>query len=1286
MDAAAREETERWWAALEADVSGRDLEVESRTVYHRGAFLARMSAHRRSGDRAEAARWWGKAVEVWSRLETVPSRYPPSVRSAQGKAMQKHVELVLRATDDVQGTTAFLSLYGLHAAHITAFHSLTSLLSSINHFTSAACALLQCGIAHLSAADAAHAVACTAQAEELRLKKGVDPSSAHSVARYGVLHRQLTLMLYPSFPLPAPPSPVAPQSSAAGAVLRCESLSVEALMRWRAGDGDAALSAKREEYEGWRSLTSRMLRSAEKVQPHTSAATPRRVRRSHQGEESVGGGQRTERVRRAEEREAVEEGTESGDGGSLVASLSSLSSPHTYVVLSSFLSCLRHYSVLLERCGQTRDGVQYLTLAASLSEQLQEERERPWLDLLRRRITAKRTLASEVQEASGTSTDAGLQDESSQQREAVMGDGVIVSDRVTVLCSVVERADLLRRQRQQHDAALGHYQEALSLLASIAQSPSPLAVSADRAPDANAEEKNVRRTACRRPTKSRAKKAAPERSPRVDDAAHPLLVCRAHIEAKIASLSFAGLAPAFPSSSSSLADAFSQWASTAGAHREHMDSAWALYFQARAQRHGRYPSAEWSASLLQAEPSTASLSPSVESSATLLRSALDSCFRLAPPYLTRVLLLSLCSAVALTSPLEAVFALNASVGLTARHSVNRAIHKRLKRADPTDSALSSSLSHLSLVEDSAVPLPGAAGEAERGPRWEAVRPLFSFEGGMEEERVKFEDGFLQRLPEEWTVVTMALSEDEDALLLSRIRASGHGAHPILLRLPLVSAAASPSPASIASSHIRASSKTRTTSRMPPTPPVGEAVGVTPGLFSEVSDELTSILHGSGAMNDAVVGQADSSTEVKERWWEGRFALDKRMNALLLRMENAWFGPWKSAIAGLRRDDGQRQQLHRAAEAITAMLCSGGAADAVGSFDVCGPPLFSYVHALMDCAASLSDAQLDAALVYLLGWTHSMRSTEEEVSDIVRSLPSTQRQLLQRVRTAVREQQLSGAGERLPVVLLLSSQLGRFPFESMPILSSHPVMRMPSYHFLLQHLAPYAAPLTAGRAPALSLSSHSFILNPSSDLPRTEATFAAVLPALHLTRGTASVQPTTAAFLAALSSDLFLYLGHGSGDQYIPSSLVEQRSAPRVALLMGCGSGRSKGVSREYDGWGMATSLLIAGAQSVVGNLWDVTDGEIDRFAIRVLERITGRTASHPPQGPSSNSRGAKTAKGKSRSTKSSDAPMTANSSAGGDVRSVAEVVAECRSACRLRYLMGASPVVYGIPVGFNREA
>lgn len=99
------------------------------------------------------------------------------------------------------------------------------------------------------------------------------------------------------------------------------------------------------------------------------------------------------------------------------------------------------------------------------------------------------------------------------------------------------------------------------------------------------------------------------------------------------------------------------------------------------------------------------------------------------------------------------------------------------------------------------------------------------------------------------------------------------------------------------------------------------------------------------------------------------------------------------------------------------------------------------------------------------------------------------------------------------------------------------------------------------------------------------------------------------------------------------------------ILMGCSSGAL--VSQENMGLdGIVFSYLLAGAPSLVANLWDVTDKDIDRFSLALV----GAWFKH--------------------------ADLQVHST-------LSSSVSLARTECQLRFLTGAAPVVYGLPVSLR---
>ncbi|KAJ2472499.1 separin protein [Coemansia sp. RSA 2322] len=188
----------------------------------------------------------------------------------------------------------------------------------------------------------------------------------------------------------------------------------------------------------------------------------------------------------------------------------------------------------------------------------------------------------------------------------------------------------------------------------------------------------------------------------------------------------------------------------------------------------------------------------------------------------------------------------------------------------------------------------------------------------------------------------------------------------------------------------------------------------------------------------------------------------------------------------------------------------------------------------------------------------------------------------------------------------------------------------------------------------------YVLNPEGDLHRTQANFEGYLLSQPRWHGVIGRRPTPHECESGLSSSgIFMYFGHGGAENYISRAQIRGLRRCSVALLFGCSSGQLKPAG-EYDAMGTAMDYMIGGCPALVGNLWDVGDKDIDRFAAQML-RTWGLHRLSP---------------GEIRVKLEAEQRP-------GDRRqpvSLAEAVCEARKACRMSFLTGAAPVVYGIPV------
>lgn len=263
-----------------------------------------------------------------------------------------------------------------------------------------------------------------------------------------------------------------------------------------------------------------------------------------------------------------------------------------------------------------------------------------------------------------------------------------------------------------------------------------------------------------------------------------------------------------------------------------------------------------------------------------------------------------------------------------------------------------------------------------------------------------------------------------------------------------------------------------------------------------------------------------------------------------------------------------------------------------------------------------------------------------------------------------------------IILILDEHLHRLPFESMDMFANRAVTRMPSLPFVIAALEERHSIGLRSLVPQVDQTKLTYILDPEQNLSETASTMAPALESMSSAngldwKGCIGEMPTPEFMTEALIQDngLVLYCGHGGGEKFFSRAQVEdfinhrdgdesgtRRGCRSTVVLMGCSSGKLKSVNHpkdnpsnhhypiHYEPEGIALSYIFAGAPCVIGNLWDVTDRDIDRYCITMLDDFFHR------------------------SKQNSLAP------------SLAKCVASARRACKLRYIVGSAPVCYGIPV------
>lgn len=258
----------------------------------------------------------------------------------------------------------------------------------------------------------------------------------------------------------------------------------------------------------------------------------------------------------------------------------------------------------------------------------------------------------------------------------------------------------------------------------------------------------------------------------------------------------------------------------------------------------------------------------------------------------------------------------------------------------------------------------------------------------------------------------------------------------------------------------------------------------------------------------------------------------------------------------------------------------------------------------------------------------------------------------------------------------------------------------------------------------------YVLNPNADAEVHDRRLLPVLTKLRWT-GTVGCRPSREDLMGKLASrDVFLFSGHYGGEDLVsaeqlerggggaggagsaaadervfspmdvdssPPSALEQtqnsvfspekRRAPfspeqvadenvvtqkplALSLLMGCSSARHYRFGAISQGFSTPHHYLIGGAPGVVGTLWDVLSGEIDRFTAAALDDWSSGN------GPSRSSPG----RGKGGAASSSGDTELGGSKCGAEKTYLSSSLSRAQGHCRLPHLTGCAVVKYGLPI------
>ncbi|RMD39949.1 hypothetical protein DV735_g5175, partial [Chaetothyriales sp. CBS 134920] len=500
--------------------------------------------------------------------------------------------------------------------------------------------------------------------------------------------------------------------------------------------------------------------------------------------------------------------------------------------------------------------------------------------------------------------------------------------------------------------------------------------------------------------------------------------------------------------------------------------------------------------------------------------------------------------------------------------------------------------------------------------------------------------FVNALPSTWRVVSIGISYDRHELMLSKISA---GVSPFLIRVPLAR-------------------------------PGFDDLEAHDFTLESAHDQLADIIARADANTHDPRGQGDKAT--RKEWYAEREGLDQEMGCLLKNMEDLWLGGFKGLLSDCTTESSLLarfgQSLNQALDKHLPSRQKTHKREAV-KLELHARVLELFVSLKLEDTAEFEDAITD--LLYFVVDTLNFNGEPNAVDEI--DFDGLLVDVLDALKAYHHAAAASSEGQAVHTILILDKELHSFPWESLPCLRGQAVYRMPSLGAVKERLDKLRQQSAESAAITVRRRSGAYILNPSGDLTSTQDSYAGTLE--QQLPGFAAIvnrAPTEEEFKANLSDrDVLLYFGHGSGGQYIRGRTIRGLKTGgkscAVTWLMGCSSVKMT-TCGIYEPYGTPWHYINGGAHAVVGTLWDVTDREIDRFAMKALTDWGLLEETEETKKVTEGGRG----KGKRRGgQRASPKPKTTSRA-----RAIGEAVAVARETCFLKYLSGASPVVYGIPV------
>ncbi|CAI2170099.1 16975_t:CDS:10 [Funneliformis geosporum] len=394
-------------------------------------------------------------------------------------------------------------------------------------------------------------------------------------------------------------------------------------------------------------------------------------------------------------------------------------------------------------------------------------------------------------------------------------------------------------------------------------------------------------------------------------------------------------------------------------------------------------------------------------------------------------------------------------------------------------------------------------------------------------------------------------------------------------------------------------------------------------------------------------QIMSNPSTSKEWWKTRKELDVRLKNLLYNIENLWLGGFKGILMADKHQSSKR--ILKFKEKIDSLLfkCESGKSSRkrskVKKLDI----EIELCKSFLRLGSGAQDQDIEDILYFLVDAYNKYNDQQVGYDEIDLD------QLIIDVQDALSyDDTMSSNVDDQHVILILDKNVQMLPWESLPCLRSQAVSRLPSLSFLrdrimlTNHVNNKQDNNPGWLDYVIDQQKSFYVLNPSQDLKRTQNEFEDFVKNIKGSDGIIGRIPTDQEWIDGLANkDLFMYYGHGAGEAYCKKNKIRHLDRCAVTLLFGCSSGQLK-LGGEFDPSGTILSYLLAGSPAIVANLWDVTDVDFDRFSKSVFRNW----GLNPNEETTSKKK-----------------------------VSLVQAVTIARNVCKLKYLIGSAPVVYGIP-------